>query len=169
MYLAEIERLAGNNAEALTLLLRGDATLADADEQSDRATVQAMLARVHERLGDREAARSAIALSDELGASDDVINFMITRTVRARLALSDGDTEAAERWARGAAELASRTDFIAERAEAQLELGRVLAALGRQEEASSETGVALRLCQAKGDQPRVAEARALLEEIGSRA
>jgi ATP/maltotriose-dependent transcriptional regulator MalT len=166
MYLAEIERLDGDNAAALDLLLRADAQLADAHEQSDRATVQAMLARTQERLGDRAAANAAIALSDQLGAPEDVINYTITHAVRARLALAEGDPRAAQRWGRSAVEHASKTDFLAERAEAELELARILAMTGRRQAAAAQARAALQRFQAKGDAPRRAEARAMLVSLG---
>jgi tetratricopeptide (TPR) repeat protein len=169
LYLAEIELLDGSAEAALALLLRGDAILAEASEYAVRATIQALLARVYERLGDRDLARAAIALSDELGPTEDVVNYAITHAVRARLALAGGDVEAGERWARSAVEHAFRTDFVKYRGETQLELARILAALGRHEEARSPAQAALELYEAKGDRPGTVEARALLATLGVRA
>ena len=91
-----------------------------------------------------------------------MINHIITHPVRARLALSAGDSAAAERWARSAVEYACQTDFTTDQAHTRLELARVLATLERHEEARSQARLALDLYRAKGDQPGAAEADALL-------
>jgi tetratricopeptide (TPR) repeat protein len=163
--IAEIERAEGNPRAALKQLLQADDAYAAAGEHAYRATIQAMLARMHELLGDRDAARAAIALSDELGATQDVLNCAITHAVRGRLALADEDTEAAERWARSAVDHASRTDFTAYHAAAQLELASILSTLKRRQDAASEARAALALYQTKGDRPGVARTQALLETL----
>jgi AAA ATPase domain/Adenylate and Guanylate cyclase catalytic domain len=162
--LAEIELLDGNAGDALALLLRGDAVVAEAGEHSIRSTIQATLARVYDQLGDRDAARDAVTLSGRL-LPEDPGNCTITHVVLAHLALADGHAKAAERWARSAVEHAFRTDFVELQAETQLELAGILAALGRQEEATSSARAALELYKAKGDRPGAAETRALLDEL----
>jgi tetratricopeptide (TPR) repeat protein len=162
--LAEIELLEGNPTAALELLLQADAMLAAAGEHQYRATVHGWLAKVYERLGDRDAAHAAIALSDELGG-EDVLNYAITHAVRARLALADDDHAAAEQLARSAVEHAFRTEFVVDRANAKLELARILTALGRQQEAASEARAALELYRAKGDRPSAAETEALIDQL----
>jgi hypothetical protein len=97
------------------------------------------------------------------------VNFIITHGVRARLALADGDSETAERWARSAVDHASRTDDIVDQANTRLDLARVLAALERPEDATSEASAALDLFLTKGDRPGTNQARALLDELGARA
>ena len=160
--LAETEISAKNAAGAIAGLLEADRILTEMSERGLRSTVQAMMARAYELLGDQQAAGAALAVSDELSAPDDVINPIITHPVRARLALASGDSEAAERWARSAVEYASQTDFTTDHAHTRLELARVLAALDRREEARSQAHLALDLYKAKGDQPGAAEANALL-------
>ena len=162
LWLAETEMSAQDPAGALAGLLEADKTLAGMDERGLRSTVQAMIARVCELLGDQRATRAALELTDTLGASDDVINHIITHPVRARLALAAGDVAAAERWARSAVEYACRTDFATHHAHTRLELARVLSSLERREEARSQAHLALDLYQAKGDRPGAAEANALL-------
>ena len=71
-------------------------------ERSIRSTTQAFLAVVHERLGDHDAARAAIELSDKLGAAEDMGNYAITHAVRARLALADEDGRPPSSWAHSA-------------------------------------------------------------------
>ncbi len=118
--LAWLELSAGEPARALPGLLEADASLAEVGERSFRSTVHAILAEVYESLGDRDGARAAIELSDELGGEDDLLNIVITHAVRARLALADGDLNAAERWARSAVEHAFSTDNTFLQGNAQL-------------------------------------------------
>ena len=167
--LAELELSDQNAAAALNLLLKGDAILAEMGEQAYRSTTQANLARVYERLGDLDAAYTAIARSDQLGSADDLLNHPITHAVRGRLALAKGDNRTAERWARSAVEQACRTEWPMVQGDARLELARILAALHRPAEATSEAHIALELYEAKGDRPGAAEARALLDNLAGDA
>jgi ATP/maltotriose-dependent transcriptional regulator MalT len=140
-----------------------------AGDRGFRSTTLAMLANVYEILGNREAARSAIELCEQIGGQEDVINFAITDAVRARLALAEGDNEAAERWARSAADHAFETDFTFEQGEALLTLSFVLQTLGRREESISTARRALKLFEAKGDSPYAAQAQARLEDLAAPA
>jgi tetratricopeptide (TPR) repeat protein len=167
--LAWLELSAGEPARALPGLLEADTNLAEIGERSFRSTVQAILADVYESRGDRDRARAAIQLSDELGGEDDLLNIVITHAVRARLALSDRDLNAAERWARSAVEHAFRTDNTVLQGNAQLELARVLSTLRHRDEASSYARAALELFQVKGDRPRADRARELIDELAGDA
>ena len=124
-----------------------------------------MLAHAHELCGNHAGAQLAIERAESLGAADDRVNFVIAHSVRARLALTDGD-EQAERWARSAVDYALLSDFIVFQAQAKLSLADVLGALGRRTEAAAEAREALALYEAKGDGPGAALARAALEALG---
>ena len=167
--LALIEVTAGDPSAARESLLRCDAIMANFGEEGFRSTIQADLAEVYELLGDRAAAQRAIEFSDRLTSRVDEINPIVTHRVRARLALAEGDPEAAERWARSAVEKAFRTEFVVQQGKAKLELARVLSALGRREQASSEARAALERFAAKGDRPGARTAEALLEELTGRS
>jgi class 3 adenylate cyclase/tetratricopeptide (TPR) repeat protein len=164
---AEIELASGNAKTAQTLLLESDAATAVIGERSYRSTRQALLALAAEALGDRAAAQAAIELSDELSAPEDVVNAAITHPIRARMALANGDAEEAERWARSAVHYAFITDFPQSRAEAKLELARVLRSLGHPDEAATEARDALELYELKGDRPGTTLARTLLDELAA--
>jgi class 3 adenylate cyclase len=166
-YLAWVELSAGEPARALPGLREADADLAEVGERGFRSTVQAVLADVYASLGDRDGARAAVQLSDELGGEDDLVNVVITHAVRARLALADGDRSAAERWARSAVAHAFRTDYAFIQGNAQLDLARVLATLRRRDEARSYAYAALELFEAKGDRPRADIARSLAGELAA--
>ena len=161
-----LELSAGDPAAALAALRRSDAILAQLGERGLRSTTQAHLAQAYRQLGNTDAAIAAIELSEELGGTDDIVNFIITHGVRAQLALADGDGEAAERWARSAVEHASLTDHVVEQANTKLDLARVLTALERPDAAIPEARAARELFLTKGDRPGVNETRVLLNELG---
>jgi class 3 adenylate cyclase len=165
--LADLELSAANPTAALTALQRSDAILARLGERAIRSTTQALIAEAYCRLENTAAAVAAIELSDELGNPDDVVNFIITHAVRAQLALADGNSEAAERWARSAVDHASMTDNLVQQASSRVDLARVLAALERPEAAVREARAALDLFLAKGDRPGAKQTRALLHELGA--
>ncbi len=95
------------------------------------------------------------------------MNFIITDGVRAQLALADGDSEAAENWARSAVDHASMTDNLVQQANTKLNLARVLTALERPEAAIREAQAALDLFLTKDDRPGVDQTRALLHELAT--
>jgi class 3 adenylate cyclase/tetratricopeptide (TPR) repeat protein len=160
--LADIQFSAGNPAGAIEALQPADETLAQQGERTYRSTMQAYLAEAYELLHDPAAARAAIELAEQLSAPDDALNYAITDGVRARLALSDGDGDAAERWARSAVQHTLKTDFLVDEARARLNLAHVLSALGQCEPAAREAQTALELYETKGDLPGATRARALL-------
>jgi tetratricopeptide (TPR) repeat protein len=162
---ARIRQRSGDLEGALADLQRGDRMLADFDEHSYRSTTQAMLAELHEQLGDRAAALAAVELAERLGAPEDVINYAITHGVRARLALSDRDFEGAERWATSALDYAYQTDFLNVRADAKTTLARVLGESGRTGAAAEELQAAHALYRAKGDVPAATHVDALLAAL----
>jgi class 3 adenylate cyclase/DNA-binding SARP family transcriptional activator len=162
-----MELSAGDPAAALAALQRSDAIYEQMGDRGFRSTTQALLAQAHCRLGNTAAANAAIELCDELGDPEDIVNFIITHGVRAQLALADGDGEAAERWARSAVDHASQTDSLRLQGNTKLDLARVLAALGRPDEAVTEARAALDLSLTKGDRPGAHQARALLRELGA--
>jgi tetratricopeptide (TPR) repeat protein len=163
--LAEIELAAGDPAAARRYLLESDEAAAVMDERGYRSTIQALLAETEEVLGNREAALAAIELSDELSAPQDVVNYAITHSVRARLALLECDGASAEQWARSAVHYAFLTDFPQAQGRAKFELARVLRSLGRGSEAAVEARAALDLFNAKGDRPGAEQAQALLDAL----
>lgn len=164
-HLAAEELAAGDPAAAVKALRRSDVMLADAGERSFRSTTQANLAKAYDLLEEHAAAATALEITDELGAAEDVINFALTDAVRARRALARGGAPDAERWARSSVRHALATDFIGIQADAKLELGHVLCTIGRTEEALAETRAALELYEAKGDRPGARKAQAALNAI----
>ena len=80
-------------------------------------------------------------------------------------ALADHNADAAIRWAQSAVAHASRIDSLEVRADATLDLARILEAAGREDDADSDARVALELYAAKGHRPGIDEARRLLAEL----
>jgi class 3 adenylate cyclase/predicted ATPase len=164
-FVARVHMSAGDPAAAVRALTRSDRVLAEQGERSFRSTVQAALARAYAALHDRSAALAACDLSEELSAPEDVINYAITHAVRARLAAEVGDSEEAQRWASSAVDYAFQTGFPDVRAEAKLDLARVLSALGRRDDAARAAREALAIHEAKGDRPGIAETQTLLDQL----
>jgi class 3 adenylate cyclase len=169
IYLCYAERAAGDYPAAIAAAVRGDQILGDAGETAFRSTSQAILSELYHLAGDRQAAIAAIALSDELSAPQDSINFAMTHRVRAALARADGDLDGSEQWARSALDWAFRTDFVIDHAKAKLEFARVLAARERLPDAVAAVREAVAIYDAKGDRGGAAQAQALLDELERRA
>ena len=163
--LARMELSAGDPSAALALLWRSDAILSGLGERLRRSSTQALIAQASELLGDREAALAAIDLAEQLGAPEDVLNYVVTHQVRARLALAEGKGDAALQWARSAVDYAAQTDYLVFQGGARLELARVEYALGDIDAAVSGAKEALELFLLKGDQPGAGQSRILLEQL----
>jgi hypothetical protein len=162
---ARTELLAGDPAAARASLEQSDHILTELGERTLRSTTQAWLAEVNAELGDRDGALAAVELAEELGDDEDFVSFVSTHGVRATLALAEHDLDAAERWARSAIDYANQTNFYELGAGSTLGLSRVLAARGATNEARTEAQAALEIYTRKGDLPRAARARALLDQL----
>jgi tetratricopeptide (TPR) repeat protein len=156
-WLAWSELAGGDPGATLAGLCEADRELATIGERSFRSTIQ--------RLGEPDRARAAVQLAEELVAPEDHLTLVVISVARARLARVDDDVEMAERWARKAIEHAYRTNVMFLQGIAQLELGRAISALGREQEARSAAREALELFEAKGDGPRAGEAQAFVEQL----
>jgi serine/threonine protein kinase/tetratricopeptide (TPR) repeat protein len=159
------ELSAGDPAAALGWLLRSDAGFAELGQHGLRSTTQALVSETQASLNNLSAARAAVELAERLSAPEDRLNFAITHRVRARLALSEENADAAMRWARSAVTHAFGIDSLEVRARATLDLARVLEAAGRRGDAILEARAALELFTAKGHRPGRDAAGALLAEL----
>jgi hypothetical protein len=121
---------------------------------------------VFKRLGDHPRARAAAELAQALTAPHDLLNLVLIDIARACLALRDGDHSLAERLARDGVEHAERTELPFLQGIAHLELGRLLRAVGSDEQSRWAAMDALRLFRARDDRPRIAQARELLGRLG---
>jgi class 3 adenylate cyclase/tetratricopeptide (TPR) repeat protein len=117
------------------------------------------------RLGDlAEAERLAIE-GEELGSSEDLINFSRGRSVRALVAADRGDDSTALELAESAYDYAFRTDFPTEHGGAHEALAHVHRRAGRADESRREYEKALAVWERYGFTARAARARELLVEL----
>jgi DNA-binding SARP family transcriptional activator len=77
-HLARVEFSTGDPGAALGLLRRSDAILSSLGERLRRSTTQAFIAEANELLGKRDAAIAALELAEQLGAPEDVFNYVVT-------------------------------------------------------------------------------------------
>jgi class 3 adenylate cyclase/tetratricopeptide (TPR) repeat protein len=116
-------------------------------------------------LGDLDEAERLAIEGEEMGATDDIINFSRGRRIRAVVAADRGALEQAEELARSALDYAYRTDFPEEHAGTREALGRVLRAAGRTEEARVEYERALATWERYDWGRRAEDVRELLVEL----
>ena len=123
------------------------------------ATTAAKLARAIAAQGqDRyDEAIRLIATGREAAAREDLLTQALSQGVLARILSDRGRHGEAENLARSAAALAAQTDFLSDRADIQLGLAHVLAALGRVSDAHAAIAHAIDLYQRKGNLPGVRE------------
>jgi serine/threonine protein kinase/tetratricopeptide (TPR) repeat protein len=164
-----VELWAADPGAALAALLRSDGLLAELGQHALRSTIQARVGLAQALSNNPSAARAAIELAERLSAPEESLNFAIIHRVRARLALAEDNAESAIRWARSAVAHAFRIDSLEVRADATLDLARVLEAVGCRGDAVPEARTALELFTLKGHRPGVDEARALLADLDAAA
>jgi tetratricopeptide (TPR) repeat protein len=111
-----------------------------------------------------EAERRAIE-GEELGATEDVVNYAIGRAIRGRVAADRGAHAEAESLARDGLRFAGELDFSWVHAVAHRSLAYVLAAAGRSDEARVELERTVELFESYGNTFEAGQARALLVEL----
>ncbi|PZV39006.1 ATP-binding protein [Mesorhizobium kowhaii] len=148
---AVVELLAGNPAAAEKSARSAYRALEEMGERAFRSTMAASLAAVILEQGRDEEAEDFAKLSAQLAASGDLVTQILWRRVRARVLARRAEIEAAEALAREAVAIAEATDFINDRADALIDLSRVLEASRRGNEAVEAASRALRLYELKGN------------------
>jgi class 3 adenylate cyclase/tetratricopeptide (TPR) repeat protein len=106
-------------------------------------------------------------ISEQAGASDDIVTQMLWRQVRAKTLARRGHVEDAEELARDAVALAEPTDALDMRADGLVDLAEVLRLIGRTDETTGVLEGAVRLYEQKGDVVSAARARSVLAEPAS--
>jgi tetratricopeptide (TPR) repeat protein len=101
-------------------------------------------------------------ISEQAGASDDIVTQMLWRQVRAKTLARRGHEEDAEQLARDAVALAEPTDALDMRADGLVDLAEVLRLIGRTDETTGVLEGAVRLYEQKGDVVSAARARSVL-------
>jgi class 3 adenylate cyclase len=161
-FAAQLELSAGDAAAAVRAARESYDLGTLIGDHSYHPTTGAWLARALAAAGDHaEAERVALAVEEE-SASVDIVNFVMSREVLARVRLAAGALEEAERLARESLAFALQSDFPILQGESLLVLGEVLRAREDEEAATAAFERALALFESKGNRPAAARARDLL-------
>lgn len=156
---AYVALAAGDTGEAEKVLRAGYVRLAEMGEKALLATTAAMLADALERQGHHREAMELTQVADETGAEDDLSAQILWRSVRARLLAGAGAVAEATQMSAEAVDLASRTDWLSEHADALLSRAQVLSFAAAPEAATRAFDEAIELYTRKGDVSGVARAR----------
>jgi class 3 adenylate cyclase/tetratricopeptide (TPR) repeat protein len=160
-----VELRAGEFAVAARILEDAWHGLEQAREQGFRSTVGALLAEALAQLGRVDEAIAITDESERLAADDDAATTIGVARARALVAAARGTREDAVELAAEAVRIADRTDYLEERADLHLILGRALVAAGRVDEAAGALREAVALADRKGSTVLAARAEALLEAV----
>jgi class 3 adenylate cyclase/tetratricopeptide (TPR) repeat protein len=163
--------------DALVALLAGEPRLAEAalragyaalDEMGERAllaTTAAMLARALYLLGKLDEALSFADIAQSTAPEDDLSAQITARTARAQVLAQRGDIGAAAKLSAQAVAIASKTDWLNDRADAMLVHAEVLRSCGDQSGADTARSTAMDLYERKGNVLAAERARLLTETI----
>ncbi len=141
---------------------RGFDSLLEMGDRSSASTLAALLAQILYARGRLDEVLALTALGRDESSLDDLHTQIQWRGPRAKVLARRGEAHEAERLAREGVELADPTDFLNVRATALLDLGEVLLAGGRTDEAASVVAAAATLFEQKGNVVGRARARALI-------
>ena len=137
--------LAGDPVAAEREIRRGYELLEQIGERGWLSTQAAYLAQALCAQGRYDEAERFTEISEEAGASDDVLTQVGWRQVRAKVLARRGDFERAEPLVREAVERSDETDSLNARGDARMDLAEVLRLAGRPQEAADAVGPALSL------------------------
>jgi tetratricopeptide (TPR) repeat protein len=164
-WLGQIAMLEGNHEEAAHYFRRGFDFLESRGARNFLSGVGPALARALCARGRYEEAEPFARLGHELAAEGDVWAQVMWREAQALVDAGTGKHAEAERLAREAVALAESTDALNLRGDASYDLGEVLAAAGKIEEAATALQQALERYEHKNNVPMVARTRARLAEL----
>jgi class 3 adenylate cyclase/tetratricopeptide (TPR) repeat protein len=162
---AEVELHAGDPQRASEIALEGVAELGALGEQGWLSTVAGHAAEALYRLERDGEAWQLTETAADAGAPADVITQMLVRQVRAKILARRGEHVEAERLAREAVAWGEPTDALEVRANALRDLGIVLAAAGRREEALAAFDDARKHYEQKAHSVGVARIEELRSEL----
>jgi ATP/maltotriose-dependent transcriptional regulator MalT len=165
---AIVHLLAGDPAAAEAVLRVGYEHLREMGERALLSTVAGLLARaVLEQNRDAEA-EALTDVCEETAAPDDISACVLHRMVRAELRARKGALDDAERLSLEAVELAERTDWLLDRADALMTRGRVLRAAGDHDGAHGALYKAFELYTRKGNVVSANRARHAVDAVAPR-
>ncbi len=150
MYGGHVEMLAGAPEAAVELITLSWEHYGRLGETGFRSTVGTMLADALLAAGRAADAEAVLTEAESFVAADDFDPETRRRWVRALMLAGRGEFDKAERLAREALEIVSRTDYLEATAEAHVALAKVLDAAGRTDDARKAWQDALGLYERKG-------------------
>ena len=159
-----VETLAGDAAAAEDEI-RAAYEVLERWEMGEKGLLSTQAARLAQSLYAQqryEEAEHQTRISEQAGASDDMMTQVLWRQVRAKALARRGEDGAAEDLAREAVALVEPTDALDMRADALVDLAEVLRLVGRKEEPKGVLEDALRLYERKGNVVSAARARDVL-------
>jgi class 3 adenylate cyclase/predicted ATPase len=167
MEAAEAELCAGDPERAAEVALEGVAELEALGEQGWLSTVAGYAAEALCRLGRDEEAWELTNKAEAAGAPDDVITQMLIRQVRAKLHARRNEFAEGERLAREAVALSEPTDALEAKANSYCDLGIVLTAAGKADEALEALAEAHGLFREKGHKSGLARVERVRAEVAA--
>jgi tetratricopeptide (TPR) repeat protein len=160
-----IERQAGDLAAAEAVLRDGCARLQAFGERGLLATTALMLGDVLYALGNRTEAASWAAVGADAAGFDDVAALASSSALRAKLAATREEHDAAEALAQDAVALILRTDFVEVQADVLTDRAEVHELAARADDAAADLRAALELYDRKGVTVSAERVRAKLAEL----
>ncbi|HET9521681.1 MAG TPA: AAA family ATPase [Candidatus Limnocylindrales bacterium] len=160
---AQIAFLAGDPAAADADLTRDLADLEAIGERYYRSTIAGLHARARLALGDPDGALASAILARTLADPDDSEAQILWRSAEAKVRALRGEGDDAVRLATEAVEIAGQTVDLVLHADALADLGEVLVAIGRHDDAGPPLREALALFERKGSTVAVTRVRRILE------
>jgi predicted ATPase/class 3 adenylate cyclase len=162
---SDIEMLAGDPGAAEAHLRAGYEALHGMGDRGLLSTVAAALARAIYAQGRYEEAERFTEISEDLDGRGNIASQIGWRATRGKVLAHRRDFEQAESLAREAVAIAERTDDLAQRGRALLDLAEVLELAHRNEEATQLVETALDLFEQKGNVVVAEETRELLARL----
>jgi tetratricopeptide (TPR) repeat protein len=156
------ELLAGETARALELLGESWAGLGELGEKGNRSTIGAIYADALARAGRADEADQVLCEVDGIASPDDFVTVAQAVMARGMIASVRGDHDRAVELAREGAAIADASEYLTQRHDAWMELGEVLLAAGRVEEARAALARSRELAEQKGSTAVVDRVDALL-------
>jgi tetratricopeptide (TPR) repeat protein len=157
-----VEMVAGELGRALELLGEAWSELGELGERGNRSTVGSIYADVLARAGRLDEADEVLREVDAIASPHDFLTVVQATSAQAMLASGRGDHERAVELGREAAALADTQQYLVQRHDAWMELGEVLLAAGRTDEAREALEHSRELAEQKGPTAVVDRVDALL-------
>jgi hypothetical protein len=167
-WLGELAAIAGDAADAAAYFQRTCDELDATGRTAELSTYAARLGWTLCKLGRDEEAEALAQRGRELGDAEDILTQVVWRQAQALVHSARGEHDAAAELARAAVDFASRSDSPALRGDALGDLGEVLAAAGRRDEAIATLREAVECYERKEIIPLAERARQRLRELEGR-